>query len=217
MQEVLRGQVDDLEMLLPEYAWFGVGRDDGVDGGEFSPVFYRRERFELVDGETFWLSESPNLAGSKSWDAALTRIASWVILRDTITGQYFFHLNTHFDHRGDRARFESAALIVSSLERLADGNPVIVTGDFNVEPDTAAYRVMTDRLIDARLGSVSEPHGPETTFAGFTVDPEETGGRIDYIFVDDSISVLSYGVVSDQWHGHYPSDHLPVVAELVLP
>ncbi len=217
MQEVLKGQVDDLEMLLPEYAWFGVGRDDGVDGGEFSPVFYRRERFELIDAGTFWLSESPEVAGSKSWDAALTRIASWVSLRDRNTDKYFLHLNTHFDHRGDRARIESAGLIVSSLEQLADGNPIIVTGDFNVEPSSAAYRVMTGTLFDARLESVSEPHGPEATFAGFTVDLDETGGRIDYIFVDDSISVLSYGVISDQWNGHYPSDHLPVIAELVLP
>ena len=217
MQEVLKGQIEDLETLLPGYTWFGVGRDDGVDSGEFSPVFYRTERFELLESGTFWLSESPAVAGSKSWDAALTRIASWGKFRDRITDKTFLHLNTHFDHRGEQARTESAGLIVNTLDSLADGNAVIVTGDFNVNPSTDAYGVMTGALSDSRLTSLSEPHGPEATFAGFTVDLDESGDRIDYIFVDDSISVLSHGVISDQWNGHYPSDHLPVISEIVLP
>ena len=216
MQEVLKGQIDDLETLLPDYAWFGVGRDDGVDGGEFSPTFYRRNRFELIESGTFWLSESPSIAGSKGWDAAITRIANWGIFRDKFTDGGFLHLNTHFDHRGERARTESARLIVDSLARLADGKPIVVTGDFNVEPTAPAYAIMTELLQDSRGSSATAPHGPEATFAGFTVDLMEEGGRIDYIFVDDSTTVLSYGVISDQWNGLYPSDHLPVLAEVLF-
>lgn len=217
MQEVLRSQIDDLTVLLPNYSWYGVGRNDGKNTGEFSPIFYRRDRFQLLDSGEFWLSENPDQIASKSWDAALPRIATWVKFRDRKSDQEFIHLNTHFDHRGEVARTRSAELILDRLKTLSDNLPVVVTGDFNVPPESEAYATMTSMLLDSKLESVSEPHGPEGTFGGFTVRVGDTGDRIDYVFVAEGIKVLRYGALSDQWDGRYPSDHLPVLAEIIWP
>jgi len=217
MQEVLRSQIDDLTVLLPNYSWYGVGRNDGKNSGEFSPIFYRRDRFQLLDSGEFWLSKNPDQIGSKSWDAALPRIATWVKFRDRESKQEFIHLNTHFDHRGEVARARSAELILDRLKTLSGNMPAVVTGDFNVPPESAAYVTMTSMLVDSKLESVSEPHGPEGTFGGFTVKVGDTGDRIDYVFVAEGTKVLRYAALSDQWDGRYPSDHLPVLAEIIWP
>ena len=217
MQEVLRSQIDDLTVLLPNYSWYGVGRNDGKNSGEFSPIFYRRDRFQLLDSGEFWLSRNPDQIGSKSWDAALPRIATWVKFRDRESKQEFIHLNTHFDHRGEVARARSAELILDRLKTLSGNMPVVVTGDFNVPPESEAYATMTSMLVDSKLESVSEPHGPEGTFGGFTVKVGDTGDRIDYVFVAEGTKVLRYAALSDQWDGRYPSDHLPVLAEIIWP
>jgi len=217
MQEVLRSQIDDLTVLLPNYSWYGVGRNDGKNSGEFSPIFYRRDRFQLLDSGEFWLSKNPDQIGSKSWDAALPRIATWVKFRDRESKQEFIHLNTHFDHRGEVARARSAELILDRLKTLSGNMPVVVTGDFNVPPESEAYATMTSMLVDSKLESVSEPHGPEGTFGGFTVKVGDTGDRIDYVFVAEGTKVLRYAALSDQWDGRYPSDHLPVLAEIIWP
>lgn len=216
VQEALRGQIDDLSEMLPEFAWVGVGRDDGKDAGEFSPIFYRRDRFTLEDTGTFWLSESPEVIGSKSWDAAITRIANWALFEDSVTGESLLHLNTHFDHRGEQARINSAALIVERLPQLASELPVIVTGDFNVPPTNEVYEIMTGSLQDAYTASVLEPYGPQGTFSGFEVVVTPDDRRIDYVFVDSGTEVLRYGALSDQLNGSYPSDHLPVLVEIRL-
>lgn len=217
LQEVLKGQLDELAQMLSEYEWVGVGRDDGFDNGEFSPIFYKSERFDLIENGTFWLSETPQTAGSKSWDAALPRIATWALFADKSTSKKVFHLNTHFDHRGELARIESAKLITRLLPSLAADAPVVVTGDFNKAPDSLVYSNLVELLYDSKTLSRKSPHGPEGTFGGFTVEIDETSERIDYVFVSEGIDVLRYGALSDQWNGYYPSDHLPVIAEIVLP
>lgn len=214
MQEVLQNQLDDLETLLPGYSWIGVGRDDGERAGEFSPIFYRTEKFALLSSGTFWLSESPEIVASKSWDAALTRIATWARFTHLDSGKSFVFLNTHFDHRGEQARIESAKLIIERVRLLAEGSPVIVTGDFNVPPSSPAYATMTEHLRDSRLVSATPAYGPEATFSGFSVGSIVDGDRIDYIFVDETIEVLRHGALSGHIDGSYPSDHLPVIAEI---
>jgi endonuclease/exonuclease/phosphatase family metal-dependent hydrolase len=215
LQEALIGQIRDLEQRLPGYAWIGVGRDDGEEGGEFSPIFYRTDRLELLDHDTFWLSEAPDVPGSQSWDAALPRIVTWARFRDRQTDRTFYHLNTHFDHVGEEARLESARLITQRVDSLAGDVPTVVTGDFNVTPDTAPYAHLANALTDAYT-AVDVPHGPPSTFFGFEVT-EEPGRRIDYVFTTNGVAAQRFGTLTDQWRGHYPSDHLPVLAEVALP
>jgi len=216
MQEALRGQIDDLQKILHGYGWLGVGRDDGKDAGEFSPIFYRQDKFKVVDNGTFWLSETPDIAGSKSWDAAITRIANWAVLETLDTQQQLLVMNIHFDHRGEQARTKSAELITQRVRQLSGGRPVVITGDFNVPPSADAYKTMTETYADSYLKSKTLPHGPEGTFGGFTVGESENNRRIDYVFVSNAIEVLRYAALSDQWNGTYPSDHLPVMVEIKI-
>lgn len=221
LQEALRSQIDDLAAQLPDYAWLGIGRNDGQDAGEFSPIFYRKDRFRVNDSGTFWLSTTPNVVASKDWDAAITRIVTWANFTDLTTGTTFYHFNTHFDHRGEQARLESAKLIRAQIAERAGTTPVVLTGDFNIVETAPPYAALVadvpdhPRLYDTYYTAQTPRHGPEGTFLSFTVNSIE-GRRIDYIFVTEGITVLRYGVLSDSEEGRYPSDHLPVLAEVVL-
>lgn len=216
-QEVLLHQKQYLETALPEYAFVGVGRDDGAQAGEFSPLAWRRDRFAMVDSGTFWLSPTPEVAGSKGWDAALPRIATWAVLRDRRTGRTIRVLNTHFDHIGTVARANAARMIV---EWVAEGEaPAIVMGDFNVTPGSEPYRVLADTahsgLSDTRTISRTPPYGPAGTFTGFDI-MAAADAPIDHIFVTDGFAVDRYAVVTQHWGGRLPSDHYPVVADVEL-
>ncbi len=227
LQEALKGQIDDLEALLPDYAWLGVGREDGMEQGEFAPIFYRRDRVDTLRWGTFWLSETPDIPGSRSWDAALERIATWAVLRDRQTNEAFLAVNTHFDHRGAEARTRSAELIVERLDELATAQsgeqddegtgslPVVLTGDFNVREGSAPYAVLADAFSDALYASEQPHEGPMSTWNGF--EAIVPGGRIDYIFVGDGVRVYAHRILPDKTaNGRFPSDHLPVLAEIGL-
>lgn len=215
MQEALIGQIRDLEALLPGFAWVGVGRDDGREAGEFSPIFYRTDRVEVLRHDTFWLSETPEEAGSMGWNAAHSRIVTWAHLRDKRTDAVFYLFNTHFDHQSTLAQTESARLLADRVPDVAGDAPAVITGDFNVEETSEAYKILTEIFTDAAEQSREAPHGPRATFSGFEVnDPLER--RIDYIFTSGIERVLRYGTLTDHWNGHYPSDHLPVLAEVDL-
>jgi endonuclease/exonuclease/phosphatase family metal-dependent hydrolase len=219
MQEVLLGQKQDLERALPDYAMVGVARDDGRDRGEFSPIAYRRDRYALVDSGTFWLSTTPSTPG-KAWDAAYPRIATWAILRERKSRLTLRVLNTHFDHVGIVARRESAALISRWLEQGdRSGLPTIVMGDLNSAPEDSGYRLLAEHptlgLRDARLASRAPTYGPPGTFNAFKIDANALA-PIDHIFVSGHFRVERYSVVTQHWGGRLPSDHYPVVADLVL-
>ncbi|MEX0600967.1 MAG: endonuclease/exonuclease/phosphatase family protein [Rhodothermales bacterium] len=214
LQEALKGQIDDLQALLPEYNWLGVGRADGEEAGEFSPIFYRTDRLEALRHDTFWLSETPEVPGSKSWDAAIERIATWAEFRDRETNERFLAVNTHFDHRGEEARARSAELILERIEMLADDLPVVLTGDFNTVESGEPYRILTGGLADALAASRTPHHGPTSTWSGFeAVEPDR---RIDFIFVNNGMKVMKHAVLSDTWGDRFPSDHLPVLAEIAI-
>lgn len=224
LQEAMRVQLDDLANMLPGYEWFGVCRTDGTTtpdpDNEFSAILYKKDRLERLDGTTFWLSETPEIPGSKSWDAAITRIVTWAKFRDKQSGEEFFHFNTHFDHVGTKAREESAKLILEKIVAIAKDAPVILTGDFNCEPTDMPYRVITDKndqrhLQDALFLSKTPHHGPLSTWSGFSF-PGVPGRRIDYIFVNNQVSVLKHGILAESWSGRFPSDHLPVLAKMVI-
>lgn len=230
LQEVLVGQLHDLEQRLPDYTWVGVGRDDGMDAGEFSPIFYRPDRLELVETGTFWLSETPDSVGSRGWDAALPRIATWAVFLDRATGRRLHAFNTHFDHRGAEARLGSARLLRSRALRAAEGEPLLLTGDLNAEPGSPPIQALLECadpsgakmcLHDSRMAlhgskmGTSGAYGPEGTMHGFAVT-EESGRRIDYVLTSSHFAVVRQGHLTDSNAGFYPSDHIPVLADLVL-
>lgn len=216
MQEANREQVRDLEALLPTHNWYGVPRVEGPQG-EFTPIFYRKDRFDLLDAGSFWFSETPEVKESKSWDAMYPRIASWCRLIDKQTGVEFFFFNTHFDHRGEIARQKSAEILRHYADSLAAGKPLIITGDFNSTDTTIAYQRMTNgKVRDALQHSESPHYGPVNTASGFWVKPQPIRARIDYIFVNDQVAVKRHATLTDQEEGRYHSDHLPVIAKLVV-
>src|SRR5512143_3734076 len=173
LQEVLVSQLRDLEALLPGYARIGVGRDDGREAGEYNPIFFRKDRFKLLASSTFWLSETPDKPGVKGWDAACPRIVTWARLRDLWTGRVLVAFNTHFDHVGERARRESAAQVLSAVERIAGREPAVLTGDLNCIREDAAYRTLISGagggaiLRDTRDAAAGTPYGPGFSFNGF--------------------------------------------------
>ena len=216
LQEALIGQVEDIQKKLPEYEWFGVGRDDGEKGGEFSPIFFRKSKFILIDHGTFWLSETPDKP-SKGWDAALNRIVCWGKFQSKVTGKKFFVFNTHFDHIGVEARKNSALLIRDKIREITQdkGFPVILTGDFNLTPDSDPIAMIKKYLSDSREVTVEPPYGPVGTFNEFKPGTEGNN-RIDYIFVNGNIKVLKYAVLSYEIENRSPSDHLPVFVKVQL-
>ena len=167
-QEVLHNQLVDLQQRLPEYESIGVGREDGKEAGEYSALWYRKDRFTAKDSGWFWLSETPEVAGSKGWDGACERIATWAILQDKLTGKECFVLNTHLDHVGVAARREGVKLVLDKVQELGGDLPVIVTGDFNAEPESDVIKQVTDtadpeHLTDAR--TVADlVYGPDWSF-----------------------------------------------------
>lgn len=211
VQEALHGQVVDLKNGLLGYSAVGVGRDDGKERGEYSALFFNKKRFFLVDWGTFWLSETPETPGSKSWDAAITRIATWAVLVDRKRKDSMLVVNTHFDHMGQEARLRSASLIKEKISNLAGRHKVLLVGDFNMEPSEKPYATLTDgtvfNLKDAGAGSAMG------TFCSFQVNTIPCK-RIDYIFYGAGWAMKKYAVITQNNKKFYPSDHLPVVSVL---
>ena len=236
-QEVRHNQLVDMCAGLPEYAYVGVGRDDGKTGGEYSPVFYKKERFELLDGGTFWLAETTDKP-CKGWDARYPRVCSWVRLKDKECKRTFWFFNLHMDHRGIVARRESSKLIIKKVAEIANPKePVILTGDFNVDQKNEIYSIIakSDILVDS-YDVAEKRFDINGTFNNFK--PQAwTENRIDHIFVTTNWEVLSHDVPTDvywtkvegeavgstnfpkeQKYNLYqtrmPSDHFPVVVKL---
>lgn len=216
-QEVLYHQLTDLRERLPEYGFVGVCRDDGERAGEASPIFYKKDRFELLDGNTFWLSQYPDSVGFIGWDGACCRITTWAKLRERKTGRVFMAVNTHFDHVGTEARRKAALLIIDSIKSIVGEEPAIVTGDFNVTDQSEAYRTMTTNEFSLRDAyKVAEKReGVAWTFHDWGKIPEERCEKIDFIFVTPTIRVVT-AEIPHPGAGPvgYLSDHNPHLAHL---
>lgn len=210
LQEALLSQIQDIITPLPQYQYVGVGRDDGKEKGEFSCILYRKDKFDLINTETRWLSETPTVPGSKNWDAAITRVVTQATLRDKKSKKEFIHFNTHFDHIGKEARLNSARIIREWIAKDANKLPAIVTGDFNAEPTEPPYaEMLKDKVVkDTRPKDLSVG-----TFCNFGVNSQPCR-LIDYIFCTNSWRVGKYQVIQDNDGANYPSDHLPVMVEL---
>jgi endonuclease/exonuclease/phosphatase family metal-dependent hydrolase len=212
-QEGVKFQLDYI-CQLPGYAYTGKGRDAGGDAGEHSAIFYKTDRFKLLDSGDFWLREDPSQPGL-GWDATCcNRICSWGKFKDNYSKKVFYFFNVHFDHQGVVARKESGKLMVQKIKEIAKDAPAICTGDFNSMPDTEQITHMQTFLSDSYQVTKMAPYGPVGTFSGFKFNAPFTD-RIDYIFVSKQITVNKYAVLTDATQDHrYPSDHLPVVAHL---
>lgn len=213
-QEGFKSQLEDITRLK-NYAYVGSGRDDGKAAGEHSAIFYKKDRFKLLKSGDFWFSETPNVVG-KGWDArCCNRICSWAKFKDLKTKKEFFVFNSHFDHEGVEARRNSGILLIQKIKEIAGNSPVISMGDFNSTPDTEQIVYMSKHLDDAFGASEQNPYGPVGTFNGFKYDAP-LKDRIDYVFVSSRFTVKKYGVLTDSYHQKFPSDHLPVVVDVLL-
>jgi endonuclease/exonuclease/phosphatase family metal-dependent hydrolase len=218
MQEVLLHQRNQLAESLPEYAFVGFGRDNGAEAGEFSPLAFRQDRFDLVEAGGFWLSQTPERP-SLGWDASYRRLVTWARLRIRETNASVLALSTHWDNAGAEARANSARLILTWLgRRRRECESVVLLGDLNARPDERSYQTLASEgsLIDTRTASQIQPFGPAGTFNGFDVSRDD-GAPIDYIFVSADVRVLRYGVITQHQGGRPPSDHYPVLTDIVTP
>ncbi len=214
VQEAVKRQLDDI-LSATGYEKVGVGRDDFAEGGEHSCIVFDPRRFTLLDGGTFALSETPDVAGSMSWNTCCPRIASWGKFKDAASGREFCYYNTHLDHRSELARVEGIKLVVAHARENCGGLPLILTGDFNAHPDSETYRVAASLLRDAAVISETPKTGPGATFHGYHLR-EVLQQPIDFIFVSDGIRVKTFAVDGRKFCGDWPSDHYPVYAELVF-
>lgn len=217
VQEALRSQLDEIRAELPWMGEVGVGRDDGKEAGEYSAILYDSRRLTLLEQGTFWLSDTPDVPGSKSWGNNITRIATWARFCDSVTRKDFVVLNTHWDHESQNAREKSAQQIVRWLAAHASGKPLMMMGDFNSGEQNPAFRTLVTagdsgvHLRDTYSHSADEEVGTYHAFTG-----RRDGEKIDAILVSPHWGILGARIMRTSDEGRYPSDHFPVVAELAL-
>lgn len=209
LQEVLKSQLFYLDSILADYNFYSVGREDGKMAGEHASIFYKKNKYQLKNSGTFWLSNTPEKI-SVGWDAAMERICSWVFLMDKKSGKSFYVFNAHFDHLGEIARKKSADLIIKRIEEIAKGETVFFMGDLNFEPSDAPYDII---LKNGFLDSYKNTK-IDCTYTGFDVKKKNCK-RIDYIFTSEKLKIKSF-IIDDKNDGHnFPSDHLPVITKVV--
>ena len=214
VQEALADQYDQIKSTLTDYDVYGVARNNGNRSGEWAAVLVRRSRFEVLNSGTFWLSETPDVVGSTSWDAANIRICSWVRMIDRSTGGVILCANTHFDHRSNLAKIRSAELLNVRLRQLAQGAPIVLMGDFNSAEGTEPYELFlgpSGRFLD----SYREVHPNRTSYesSSHSFNGGTTGNRIDWILHTPDLLPTNATIV--QTGPPYPSDHYPVTATFV--
>jgi endonuclease/exonuclease/phosphatase family metal-dependent hydrolase len=213
IQEGLAHQVKQLDSVLVDFTYLGVGRDDGKEAGEYAAIFYKPSKFEVLDSGTFWLSENTTTP-NKGWDAALPRICTWAKMKSIQSGREFFLFNTHFDHRGVEARVKSATLILSKIEKIAGSAPVILMGDFNVDQDSAPYaEFINSKGVKDAYQHAALVYASNGTFNQFNTELE-SDKRIDHIFLKGDFDIQKYGILTDTYRGHFPSDHFPVMVKV---
>ncbi|HSP87534.1 MAG TPA: endonuclease/exonuclease/phosphatase family protein [Ignavibacteriaceae bacterium] len=213
LQEALKIQLDDLVKMLPHFSFVGEGREGGEEG-EYSAILFNKKRFEVLEDTTIWLSDTPEKP-SRGWDAAYNRVITWVKFKEIETGKAFYLFNTHFDHVGVMAQLESADLLNDKVAEIAGKTPAIVTGDFNFKSDSKGYKILTGGRRNFLIDSQIEKENPNITFNDFGKYLEE-GNKIDYIFIKNEIEILKHKIINDKFEGRFPSDHMPVLAELQI-
>ena len=239
MQEVKHNQIEDLQNSLPEYDYVGVGRDDGKTKGEYSPIFCKKERFNVIKSGTVWLSENTDYP-NKGWDAVLPRICSWVELKDRQSKKQIWFFNLHMDHVGVNARKESAKLVLAKIKEMCGKDPAILTGDFNVDQTNESYALLANSgILSDSYTNAKIRYAQNGTFNDFNPGLK-TESRIDHIFVTEHLTPVRYGVLTDtywiprtagekvqsgnfpkevsleEYEARLPSDHFPIMVELEM-
>ncbi|PKL81567.1 MAG: endonuclease [Ignavibacteriae bacterium HGW-Ignavibacteriae-3] len=210
LQEALKFQLDEMLSQMPEYNSTGVGRDDGKNAGEYSCIFYLKDRFGLDSAGTFWFSETPEEAGSKNWGNNITRICSWALFNDKNSDKKFYTFNVHLDHESQPSREKSTELLINkiNMKKL----PVILTGDFNCgDTSNAIKTILNNGLIDS-YRTIHPKKSGEGTFNFFR--GETSGDKIDFVFTSGEFSTFQSEIVRTSFYGKFPSDHFPVTAIL---
>ncbi len=218
LQETLSNQVKDIKNEFPKFEYYGIGSRNGENSGEFCPIFYNKFRFKLIDKGTFWLSETPQVAGSLGKFSNLPRIVSWVKLSDLTLAKEFYVFNTHLDYSNGQSREISSKLIMKKIAEMTTNLPVFLTGDFNERPGSKPYNIIVDtantvKMFDPTNTATYPHHGPTFTSVGWDFLGIE-GNIFDYIFVNSKINVIYHAIIGDNWDGTYPSKHLPVLIEM---
>jgi len=213
-QEGYKNQLDDIRNTLPQYTYYGVGRNDGKDGGEHSAVFYKKEDFNLLKKGDFWLSQTPDKPGL-GWDATCcNRICSWVYLQHKKSKNKFYFFNAHYDHQGVQARRESSKLILQKIKEIAGNEPLIFTGDLNGSHTSEPYlTIANSSILKDTYKEVKYPYANSASHNGFGRTKDSTD-IIDHIFISRHFTAQKWGVLTDTYHGKYPSDHFPVMAQI---
>jgi len=217
-QEVLYHQLQFLQHELTTYNYIGVGRDDGKTDGEFSCIFYLKDKFKLLSQGTFWLSPTPDTV-SFGWGAACRRVCTYGLFQSKSTKKKFWIFNTHLDHISELARAESVKLIDKMAKKLnsKEDLPIIITGDFNAKIDELPAIWMSEQYNNARTVCESKPYGGIDTWNAFHFD-QKPAGCIDYIFTskNNKITVKKFATITDSYDKKYPSDHFPILATMLL-
>lgn len=213
VQEAVPQQMTDIKTTLTDYDYVGVGRDDGKNQGEYSAIFYDKNKLEVTKSGTFWLSETPEKP-SRGWDAAYNRVCTYAFFKIKNTGKQFLAMNLHFDHVGDVARVNSAKLILEKIKELNPKNlPLTLAGDFNLTDGSEPIKIISKSLTDSYYNSQKPHYGPKGTWQNFDINTPSTE-RLDYVFVK-GFDVLSIRTINDRRENLlYPSDHFPVLTEI---
>ena len=207
-QEGKHHQLEDLKAMMPEYEYIGVGRDDGAQGGEYAAIFYKPERFELLDSGNFWLSEDTTQP-NKGWDAECIRVCTWGKFLDKLSGNTFVHFNLHMDHIGVVARAESAKLILEKIKAFPEKLPVMLSGDFNVDQLNESYLLLQNSgILSDAYTTADMVYANNGTFNAFQPDAM-TEERIDHIFLSPEFKVKKYGILTDTYRS--PADETDTV------
>jgi endonuclease/exonuclease/phosphatase family metal-dependent hydrolase len=230
LQEALRFQIDEIRKAVPAYGEIGVAREDGRIDGEYSAILYRADRFGMAEAGTFWLSDTPDVAGSSHWGNACVRICTWARLIENKSGKAFYIFNTHLDHVSQPSREKSAALLAQRIHSRNHKDPVVVTGDFNAGEDNPAIRYLKgETAVEGSDGHQAKTPVPivdtfrvlhpnvEDVRTGHAFRGRRQGNKIDYVLAPPGAKVLEAQILYDNVDGRYPSDHFPVTARLRLP
>ena len=230
LQEALRFQLDELLVGLGDYSEIGVGRDDGMEAGEYAAILYRSERFDVHESGTFWFSDTPDVPGSSSWGNNITRVCTWAHFIDRTTSRGLYVYNVHLDHESQPSREHSAELLVSRIQSRDQSDPVIVTGDFNAGENNSVQLYLTGELERASTGpgTAPPPSGLQDTYRVLHPDDSAvgtfnsfqgstTGDKIDAVLVSSEWRVSEAQIIHTAVNGRYPSDHFPVVAVISFP